>query len=236
MWYYGGMDEGELGLLSSDRLLGLMGDVIVQRNRADARIVALLGYVDRRGVVAEKGYGTAAALYVGVARASVGAAKRIAEQARTLHGCVTLTGERVPGVLPHVATAFAEGAISEEHVEKIQRFQHSLPADIDPAMWDIAETHLADAARDSTPRGLTRDINELRALIDPDGQEPTDPRAGEPGPRTTPDLARQDTVVQGPRRPRNRAQTRSRAEPAGETTAQHRRRVSGPAAGRRTAG
>ncbi len=148
--------------------------------RTEAEILDLVALLDKHGAPVEFGYwGSPARMVEDVARAGLAEARRIAERARSLFGALGISGEPLSPDLPNTAEAYARGDLGSEHVDRIRKFAAELPADVlTGESWPIAEKCLATVASETGPRGLNRPIRELRARLDPDGQEPmtTNPR------------------------------------------------------------
>ena len=157
--------------MSSGELLGELAAEVAALRRQESVVLARIVEAEREGAAIP--FGTVAKLVADVARCGPAEARRLAERARALHDRVGLSGTPIPAPLPQTAAAYAEGAISHEHVDKIRALAEELPADVLAGdAWTVAERALAEHAREVGPRGLTRPIREMQARLDPDGQAP----------------------------------------------------------------
>jgi hypothetical protein len=86
----------------------------------------------------------------------------------------TLGGEILEPNWVHTAAAHARGDIGADHIKVIGEFFEHLPRWIDPQTVAQAEANLADVARRHTPEELREAADMLLALLDPDGEMPTD--------------------------------------------------------------
>ncbi|WP_082469142.1 HNH endonuclease signature motif containing protein [Sciscionella sediminilitoris] len=171
------MSTGEIGTLlsSRERLDRFIEQAAVMR-RAEAEMLLQLAELDKEGAPVEFGYcGSAATLAQDVLRISRAEARRMAERARVLFGALGISGEPLSPDLPNTAEAYSRGEVGVEHVDRIRQFAAELPDEVLIGdAWPIAENALAEIAGEVGPRGLVRPIRELRARLDPDGQEPSD--------------------------------------------------------------
>ncbi len=182
-WYYRCMNTGEMEtiLSSRERLDRFIEQAAVVR-RAEAELLHQLAELDKEGAPVEFGYcGSAATLVQDVLRISRAEARRMAERARVLFGALGISGEPLSPDLPNTAEAYSRGEVGIEHVDRIRTFAAELPAEVVIGdAWPIAENALAQIAGEVGPRGLVRPIRELRARLDPDGQEPSDREPARP--------------------------------------------------------
>ncbi|OKH82697.1 hypothetical protein EB75_11550, partial [Mycobacterium sp. ST-F2] len=101
-------------------------------------------------------------------------ARRRVRHAELLGPRMSLTGELLPPLRPHVAAAVAEGAINGDHVDVIESFFAKLPTWADLASLDGAEQALVAAARNLTPESLRSVVRRKLYELDQDGPEPED--------------------------------------------------------------
>jgi hypothetical protein len=83
-----------------------------------------------------------------------------------------MTGEPLAPELPNVAAAQARGDIGAEHVRRIEKFFHELPARIDYATREAAEAHLARIAAGLGPEQFRQAADRLALLLNQDGELP----------------------------------------------------------------
>ena len=110
----------DLGSASRDELLELARGLETQRRRLPVADHALIGELDARAVAGELACASTAALLMQLLRITPGEAKARVRAAADLGARRTLTGELLPPVLPAVAAAQAEGAISDRHAAVIR--------------------------------------------------------------------------------------------------------------------
>ena len=152
---------------SRDELLDLARGLETQRRRLPVADHALIGELDARAVAGELACASTAALLMQLLRITPGEAQARARAAGDLGARRTLTGDLLPPMLPAVAAAQAEGAISDRHAAVIRHTVHALPA----AAAEQAEQVEAGAHRPRPAAGPG-----------PAGQGGP-PAAGLPGPR-----------------------------------------------------
>lgn len=165
--------------MNSGDILNDLADAFVALRRQESAVLAKIAEADRDGAAIP--FGTVAKMVADVGRCGPTEARRLAERARVLHVRAGLSGTRIPAGMPHTASAYADGDIGSEHVDKIRGLAEELPAEVLAGeAWPIAEQALANHAREVGPRGLTRPIREFAARLDPDGQEPEERQLAEP--------------------------------------------------------
>ena len=171
----------DLGSASRDELLELARGLETQRRRLPVADHALIGELDARAVAGELACASTAALLMQLLRITPGEAKARVRAAADLGARRTLTGELLPPVLPAVAAAQAEGAISDRHAAVIRATVHALPAAAAEQAEQV-EQALTGHAQRLDPDQLGKAARRLLACLDPDGT------AG-PTTRTTPGAA-----------------------------------------------
>ncbi|MGY1837319.1 DUF222 domain-containing protein [Blastococcus sp. SYSU DS0510] len=150
----------DLGGLSDDTLLDLVGELSTAVNRVTAALTTAVRAADRREAYRRDGAVSMKAWLRGSCRMAP-------EQATT----TVSTGRRLEQ-LPETAAAFAAGAISAAHARVITKAM--TPGRIAKAAEigiDLGETDgiLADLARATAPNETARGVKEWVAGVDPDG-------------------------------------------------------------------
>ena len=156
-----------------DELLELARGVEVQRRRLPVADYALIGELDARAVAGELACASTAALLMQLLRITPGEAKARVRAAGDLGARRTLTGDLLPPVLPAVAAAQAEGAISDRHAAVIRHTVHALPAAAAEQAEQV-EAALTGHAQRLDPDQLGKAARRLLACLDPDGRLPDD--------------------------------------------------------------
>ena len=110
----------DLTSASRDELLDLARGLETQRRRLPVADHTLIGELDARAVAGELACASTAALLMQLLRITPGEAKARVRAAADLGARRTLTGDLLPPVLPAVAAAQAEGAISDRHAAVIR--------------------------------------------------------------------------------------------------------------------
>ncbi|MHA3701646.1 DUF222 domain-containing protein [Jatrophihabitans sp. YIM 134969] len=136
---------------------------------------ALIAEIERRPDTIERtGARSTAAWLAGALRIRPAEAKR---RVRTANGCaprVTLTGEPLPPLRPHVAAAQTAGLITADHAHTIDRAVDALPVGLPVEVVDAAERELLDVARKYDPTDVATLGRDLRDTLDQDGPKPRD--------------------------------------------------------------
>ena len=156
-----------------DELLELARGVEVQRRRLPVADYALIGELDARAVAGELACASTAALLMQLLRITPGEAKARVRAAGDLGARRTLTGDLLPPMLPAVAAAQAEGAISDRHAAVIRATVHALPAAAAEQAEQV-EAALTGHAQRLDPDQLGKAARRLLACLDPDGTRPDD--------------------------------------------------------------
>jgi hypothetical protein len=105
-------------------------------------------------------------------RISTKEAKRRIKDAALLGPRTAMTGEPLAPQLPNVAAAQARGDIGPEHIAKIAKCFHQLPAWVDYATREAAEAHLARIAAGLGPEQFDQAADRLAFLLNQDGPAP----------------------------------------------------------------
>ena len=158
---------------SRDELLDLARGLETQRRRLPAADHALIGELDARAVAGELACASTAALLMQLLRITPGEAKARVRAAGDLGARRTLTGDLLPPMLPAVAAAQAEGAISDRHAAVIRHTVHALPAAAAEQAEQV-EQALTGHAQRLDPDQLGKAARRLLACLDPDGTRPDD--------------------------------------------------------------
>jgi len=96
-------------------------------------------------------------------------AHRRLDEAADLGPRTSLTGEKLPPVLPTVAANVAKGLLGPEHIQTIRNFYKKLPDGVDLGTRIDAERDLADNATKFGPEYFTKLAKQLLTVIDQDG-------------------------------------------------------------------
>ena len=163
----------DLSSAPRDELLELARGVEVQRRRLPVADYALIGELDARAVAGELACASTAALLMQLLRITPGEARARVRAAADLGARRTLTGDLLPPVLPAVAAAQAEGAISDRHAAVIRHTVHALPAAAAEQAEQV-EAALTGHAQRLDPDQLGKAARRLLACLDPDGTQPDD--------------------------------------------------------------
>jgi hypothetical protein len=139
-----------------DELLGLLGCL----NSVSALVASRLDVFDTRELAELDGFRTATAWLRGFGRLSPGAASGLHKRARVLRA------------LPALRAAALDGAVSAEHVDKVQQLTDRVDLEQIKAYDDI----LADLCAAAAPAEAQKACERIAAHHDPDGADP-DPAA-----------------------------------------------------------
>lgn len=161
-------------------LLADAAEAVAAWRRAQARVVAVVGELERAGVAGETGYRSTARLLTDRVRIDGREAKALVDDAGLLADRRAFTGEPLPPRLPATSEALRVGDIDRGHVHVIATAMRALErvSDLPPAVCDETERQLAGLATRLTPNQLAHDAAELLRRLDPDGQLP--PEADRP--------------------------------------------------------
>src|SRR5882757_10830623 len=159
----------DLTRLSRDELLELLRGVETQRRRLPVVDHALIAELDRRGAAGEVMARDTPSLLREVLRVSPREATARHEAALDLGPGQSLTGQARPPLLPAVAAAQAEGAISVEHAKVIRGVIADLPSEVEFEHGADVEARLVAEARRFDPSVLATLARRVVALLNPDG-------------------------------------------------------------------
>ena len=114
-------------------------------------------------------------------RISIGEANRRVRAAEALTGRMSMTGQPLEPVRPHLAAAQRDGEISAEQVDVVERALAKVDrVGFDPDRVAWGEQQLAGWAGQFGPKDLRRLAEQMVDGIDPDGTLPDDTAAGRP--------------------------------------------------------
>ncbi|HEY3713163.1 MAG TPA: DUF222 domain-containing protein, partial [Jatrophihabitantaceae bacterium] len=159
----------DLTRLSRDELLELLRGMETQRRRLPVVDHALIAELDHRGAAGELMARDTATLLRDVLRVTPREAQARHEAALDLGPGWSLTGQPQPPLLPVVAAAQAEGAISAEHAKVIREVIAELPAEVEAEHGAAVEARLVAEARRFDPSVLATLARRVVALLNPDG-------------------------------------------------------------------
>lgn len=169
--------DAAVDALLSDRLGGLSNDDVVevlQRLECSMRkLVAVdqqvvVESVERslHGVFDLKSPVEFLVKTVRISEAQAQSRLRSAKRTGTWHD---FRGEDLPADHPHTAKALREGAIGLKHVEAVREIMRQIPAHVDNAQRETAESILALLARHADPKYVINAGLDLLAYLNPDG-------------------------------------------------------------------
>ena len=118
----------------------------------------------------ESGYRHLWQFLMDVLRVSASEAKRLQHHVELLCPKVGISGQPIEPKLPAVRVAMAEGAISSEHVHRIDKVIGQVPEQV----AEQVEQELVEAAYQFNPTELAKLGEHLINTLDPDGPEPAD--------------------------------------------------------------
>ena len=158
----------DLAALSGDQLLELAAALETDTRQRASVQHAVVAELDARGVAAELGCASTAVVLserLRIGRREAAGRVRLAAEPGPRRA---LSGERLPARFPEVASAVAEGAISDRHAALICRTITDLPeASLGHA--EAVEATLVEHARAVNPDQLAVLTRTVRACLDPDG-------------------------------------------------------------------
>lgn len=166
--------ELDLPQLDRDQLLDLLRGLETQRRRLPVIDHALVAELDHRGVAGELAARDTRSLLRDVLRLSPREAKTRYQAAVDLGPRRSISGEPLPPLLPAVAAAQSDGAISTEHVHVIARAIERLPTSVEAEHGPAIEARLVTEAGRFDPSVLARIARHLTDLLDPDGSQADD--------------------------------------------------------------
>jgi len=165
------LTELDLTRLDRDELLALLRGLETQRRRLPVVDHALVAELDQRGIAGELAVRDTKTLLRDALRLSPRQAKARYAAAVDLGPRRGLTGEALPPLLPAVAAAQADGAISPEHAKVITRVIEQLPPAVEAEHGPAVEERLVAEAARFDPSVLARIGRHLLDWINPDGTQ-----------------------------------------------------------------
>lgn len=160
------------GLASPLELLDELKWKVRALHQLQFQILEIIGALHQQGAAETLGYKDLPELFKHVLHWDVKTTRRKLQQAQALCPTVTPTGSRVEPVLPAVAAAMADGALSEDHVDVLTEAMAALPA--------TAENPIVDYARQHEPRSAKAFCRKLAYHPDQDSTEPKEPETPRP--------------------------------------------------------
>ena len=160
--------EVDWATLSGDELLELLTVLETDVRQRAAVGFALVAELEARGVAAELGCASTAVLLSERLRIGRREAAGRVRMAAELGPRRAMSGESLPPRFPDVASAVAEGAISDRHAALICRTVNGLPDAALEQAGAVAAT-LVEHARTLNPDQLAVLTRTVRACLDPDG-------------------------------------------------------------------
>ncbi|WP_410654990.1 DUF222 domain-containing protein [Amycolatopsis sp. lyj-112] len=157
-----------------------VAEALTLMRAAAAVLGTYLAEIESRGAKDLYGYANTKMWLADVARIAPADAKKLVDRAVALNPTRALDGTEVPALAPATAAAAADGAVGEQHIDRIIEVLKRIPAHVSVENRDAAEKILADLARDGGPGQIAAAEAGLMAWLDPDGNEPKDPEPVEP--------------------------------------------------------
>ncbi len=161
-----------LGLSSPLELLDELKRKVRALQRLQFQVVEIVGALQQQGAAETLGYKDLVELFKHTLHWDAKTTRRKLKQAAALCPTITPTGSQVEPVLPAVAAAMADGALSEEHVDVLAAAMADLPA--------TAEGPVVEYALQCEPDSAKEFCKRLAYCLDQDGPEPKDPDPVQP--------------------------------------------------------
>ncbi|MGH3858379.1 DUF222 domain-containing protein [Actinokineospora sp.] len=152
---------------------------VAEARAAMARVLDVVGELDRDDIHRLAGYGSLPKLLTALVRVHPREARRWVERAEQLGETITPTGHHRPAALPATRAAMRDAVVDGEHIDIIATTMGGLPAWVDESAREGFEAALAEQARTTNPAELRVSAQRMLAVLDQDGPEPSDdpPRA-----------------------------------------------------------
>ena len=160
---------GAVTRLSDADVLAEVRGLELLRRRLSVADHALVAELDRRGLAATLAMKTTSGLLQGMLRLSPHEAKRRVDAGRVCGPRASLTGEPLEPLLPELAAAQHEGALSGEHAHVITRTLEAFPPDLSTEQFALAEHTLVELARHARPAEVAKAGERYLAHLHPDG-------------------------------------------------------------------
>lgn len=169
------VDDGGLGSFDNGRLLEFLQSFERVRNRLSLVDHRAIADCDRRGLADALTQPSIRRVLVQLLRLSPGEASRRVSAAQACGERISMLGEVLPSVRPHLSTAQRDGSVSPEQVDIITRALDKVScAGFDPADIDAGERLLTDFAQTFGTKDLKRLADQTVDAINPDGTVPDD--------------------------------------------------------------
>lgn len=136
--------------------------------RANAVQGEILAEIESRGVFAEYGYGTLAALQADVLNISRREAKNRTQRAIACNDARGVGSSPMPAAAPATGAATREGALSTEHIDVVLEVLAGMPAGLPPTERAGYEKTLVDLARAANPESTRKVGLELLSRLEQD--------------------------------------------------------------------
>ena len=164
----------DLDTLTHPELLAVLDHLETHRRRQPAVEHKLIARLAAEASPTELGATSLAEVLWRRLRISKHEARRRIAEAEDLGPRRAISGEPLEPRLPATAAGQADGNIGPEHVRIIRRFFDQLPGWVDTPTRAQAETTLRSIAAGLGPDELRQAADRLLALLDQDGEAPTD--------------------------------------------------------------
>ncbi|RAS57061.1 5-methylcytosine-specific restriction protein A, partial [Lentzea atacamensis] len=161
-----------LGLSTPLELLDELKRKVRALQQLQFQVVEIVGALQQQGAAETLGYKDLAEVFKHTLHWDPKVTRRKLKQAAALCPTMTPTGSLMEPVLPGIAAAMAEGALSEDHVDVLAEAMAELPA--------VAEEHLVRYALEHEPRSAKAFCKNLAYHLDQDRPEPKDPEPVQP--------------------------------------------------------
>lgn len=158
-----------LSSLAEDELLSVVREVERARRRLEALEHRLIAEIDERNLPGKHSMPSTSAMLAAALNLSPREAGQRVRQARHLGPRITITGERLPPLLPATAAARAAGEITAQHASVIIGMVGKLPITVPVAEVAQAEEFLVQQARLFDARVLAGIARQLLDTLDPEG-------------------------------------------------------------------
>src|SRR5689334_6076773 len=126
------------GLSSPLELLDELKRKVRALQRLQFQVLEIVGALQQQGAAESLGYKDLVELFKHTLHWDAKTTRRKLKQAAALCPTITPTGSRVEPVLPAVAAAMADGALSEEHVDLLTAAMADLPATAEAPLVEYA--------------------------------------------------------------------------------------------------
>jgi hypothetical protein len=143
---------------SDEQVRAGLSDLLVVSNQVMAVLALLVGSFDARGLSDDDGFRTTRSWLTAFGRLSQGAASGVLSRARLLRE------------LPALGSAALAGAVSAEHLHKVEQLVHRVGVD-GMRRFDV---DLATLATQAAPADVQKACERIADHLDPDGKPPAD--------------------------------------------------------------